>query len=241
LLYSLLTGLAGWGLSDAVNNGDASHYNSCELEAQGKIRADDRKIKFEGGHATVIIEDSTSYHCSFGLYTEELKFSYTWRKFTLIIDLVLYVTLIIASILLLIGIATYFEWLLLPWIFLMAFDIIRGIISVIFIFIVAHWNLARIATGIFFLGLQFFHISILMIIIAKFQRIHNHNMGNVIDEKELQYDARTRGYPTLPSNYAYSPPLRRDMNYLDVRDPRSYDAATIYRPQQSVIQPHYYR
>lgn len=56
----------------------------------------------------------------------------------MIIDLVLYVTLIIASILLLIGIATYFEWLLLPWIFLMAFDIIRGIISVIFIFIVAH-------------------------------------------------------------------------------------------------------
>uniref|UniRef100_A0A0N5AC51 Conserved plasma membrane protein n=1 Tax=Syphacia muris TaxID=451379 RepID=A0A0N5AC51_9BILA len=219
LLYSLLTGLAGWGLSDTVNNGDVSHYNN------------DRKIKFEGGHATVVIEDSTSYHCSFGLYTEELKFSYTWRKFTLIIDLGLYVALIIAT--------TYFEWLFLPWIFLMAFDIIRGIVSVIFIFIVAHWNLARIATGIFFLGLQFFHVSILMIIIAKFQRIHNRNMGNVIDEKE--YDVRTRGYPTLPSNYAYSPTLRGEMNYAESRDPRLYDAGTIYRTQPPVMQPHYYR
>ncbi|EPB74442.1 hypothetical protein ANCCEY_06452 [Ancylostoma ceylanicum] len=42
-------------------------------------------------------------------------------------------------------------------------------------------NLARIATGIFFLGLQFFHISLLMIIIAKFQRIHNRRNGIVMD------------------------------------------------------------
>lgn len=89
-LYALLTGLAAWALSDTANNGDSSHYTSCELEAQGKIRAgklrdantaqfnrgaDNRKLTFHEGHTTVIVEDSTSYHCSFGLYTEELKFS----------------------------------------------------------------------------------------------------------------------------------------------------------------------
>uniref|UniRef100_A0A914RM25 Uncharacterized protein n=1 Tax=Parascaris equorum TaxID=6256 RepID=A0A914RM25_PAREQ len=39
LLYALLTGLASWGLSDTTANGDLSHFNSCEMEAQGKIRA----------------------------------------------------------------------------------------------------------------------------------------------------------------------------------------------------------
>uniref|UniRef100_A0A914RH69 Uncharacterized protein n=1 Tax=Parascaris equorum TaxID=6256 RepID=A0A914RH69_PAREQ len=80
---------------------------------------DNRKLTFHEGTTTVIVEDSTSYHCSFGLYTEELKFSYVWRKFTLIVDIILYVLLILASVVLLIGLATYIEWLLLPWIFLM--------------------------------------------------------------------------------------------------------------------------
>ena len=84
-------------MSDTNRNGDKSHFTSCELEAQGKINAglpnlfvlllsyfllhftflssDNRKIVFENGRQTVIIEDSTSYHCSFGLYTEELKYS----------------------------------------------------------------------------------------------------------------------------------------------------------------------
>lgn len=231
LLFSLLTGLASWGLSDTNLNGDESHYNSCEQEALGKIRAENRKLVLHEGTHTVIVEDSTSYHCSFGLYTEELKFSRDWRRFALIVDIILYVLLIIASIILLIGLASYIEWLLLPWIFLMSFEIIRGMISVFFIFLFAHWNLARIATGIFFLGLQFFHISIIMIMIAKFQKMHNRNLGNVIDDRD--YDGRTpRGYPTLPSNYAYSPQMRRDPYYPDQqpRDPRVYD--TMYRQQQ---------
>uniref|UniRef100_A0A915AVZ6 Uncharacterized protein n=1 Tax=Parascaris univalens TaxID=6257 RepID=A0A915AVZ6_PARUN len=232
LLYALLTGLASWGLSDTTANGDLSHFNSCEMEAQGKIRADNRKLTFHEGTTTVIVEDSTSYHCSFGLYTEELKFSYVWRKFTLIVDIILYVLLILASVVLLIGLATYIEWLLLPWIFLMVLDIIRGFISVFFIFFFAHWNLARIATGIFFLGLQFFHISLVMIMIAKFQRMYNRNSGNMIDA-DRQYDARTAGYPTLPSNYAYSPQMRRDPYYAEqqMRDQRGYD--TMYRQQQA--------
>ncbi|VDO60587.1 unnamed protein product [Onchocerca flexuosa] len=37
-LYSLLTGLASWGLSDTTANGDSSHYINCNLEALGKVR-----------------------------------------------------------------------------------------------------------------------------------------------------------------------------------------------------------
>ncbi|KAM3722595.1 NADH-quinone oxidoreductase subunit K [Dirofilaria immitis] len=230
LLYSLLTGLASWGLSDSTANADSSHYTNCYLEALGKVRPDNRKLTFHQGTTTIVIEDSSSYHCSFGLYTEELIFSYTWRRSTLVIDIILYVLIIIASILLLIGLASYVEWLLVPWIFLMILDIIRGLIIVFFIFFYAYWNLVRIATAIFFLGLQFFHISLVMIMIAKFQRMHNRNIGNIIDG-DKQYDARTV-YPTLPSNYAYSPQMRRDqIYYTDQRDPRAYD--TMYRQQQA--------
>ncbi|EJW78977.1 hypothetical protein WUBG_10115, partial [Wuchereria bancrofti] len=138
LLYSLLTGLASWGLSDTTANGDSSHYTNCDLEALGKVRSDNRKLTFHQGATPIVIEDSSSYHCSFGLYTEELIFSYTWRRSTLVIDIILYVLIIIASILLLIGLASYVEWLLVPWIFLIILDVIRGLISVFFIFFYAH-------------------------------------------------------------------------------------------------------
>lgn len=210
LLYSLLTGLASWALSDTTNNGDSSYYTSCELEAQGKIRADNRKLTFQGGQTTVIVEDSTSYHCSFGLYTEEMKYSKSFRYSSLVFDIFLYVLLILASVILLVGLALYNQWLLIPWIVLMFVDIVRGVISTVFIFVLSHGNLARIATGIFFLGLQFFHISILLIIIAKFQRIHNRKKGLVVDGVDKQYDPRLYGVPpapgSAPSNYnGYSP------------------------------------
>ncbi|KAL6726599.1 hypothetical protein Aduo_008556 [Ancylostoma duodenale] len=218
ILYSLLTGLAGWGLSDTANNGDASHYRSCELEAQGKLAAENRKLTFHGGHTTVVVEDSTTYHCSFGLYTEELKYEAGLRYTVLLVNIFLYVGIVLASILLLIGLSIYNQWLLVPWIILMGIDIIRGLISVLFIFIYSYGNLARIATGIFFLGLQFFHISLLMIIIAKFQRIHNRRNGIVMDP---QFDSRA--YPGgSSSTYAYSPDNRRDHYYPDQRDPRDY-------------------
>ncbi|VDO38480.1 unnamed protein product [Haemonchus placei] len=181
ILYSILLGLAAWGLSDTVNNGDASHFRSCELEAQGKLASENRKLTFHGGHTTVVVEDSTTYHCSFGLYTEELKYEAGLRYTLLVIDILIYIGMVLASILLLIGLSVYNQWLLVPWIVIMAIDIIRGLISVLFIFIYSYGNLARIATGIFFLGLQFFHISLLMIIIAKYQRIFNRRNGIVID------------------------------------------------------------
>ncbi|CAJ0581058.1 unnamed protein product, partial [Mesorhabditis spiculigera] len=217
LLYSLLSGLGAWGLSDTVNNGDLSHYNNCELDAEGKISADSRKVTLHPtGTTTVVIEDTTSYHCSFGLYTEELKYSRDPRNLWLLIDVSLWVLLILASVLLIVGIVIYNHWLLVPWMLLMAIDIIRGFISTFMIFWLSHSNLARIATGIFFLGLQILHISLLMLIVAKFQKIYNRRNGIVMDNRA--YDPRA--YPgTMASNYAYSPDVRRDGGYYP--DPRA--------------------
>uniref|UniRef100_A0A0N4ZG22 Uncharacterized protein n=1 Tax=Parastrongyloides trichosuri TaxID=131310 RepID=A0A0N4ZG22_PARTI len=194
-IFALLTGLGCWGLSDTVKNGDKSHYTSCELEAQGKIRADNRKLVFHEGTTTVVVEDSTSYHCSFGLYTEELKYEQNLRYVTLLVDVFLWAALIVASVLCLIGLAIYNEWLLIPWILLMLIEVVRGIISVVFIFILSHGNLARIATGIFFLGVQFFHVSILMVMIAKFQRMHNRNNGVMVDVDKQYIPETNRVYP----------------------------------------------
>uniref|UniRef100_A0AC34FF78 Uncharacterized protein n=1 Tax=Panagrolaimus sp. ES5 TaxID=591445 RepID=A0AC34FF78_9BILA len=251
LLFSLLTGLALYGLSDTNQNGDKSHFTSCELEAQGKINADNRKLVIANGHQTVIIEDSTSYHCSFGLYTEELKYSALNRIWVLWWDIILYILIVIASLLMLVGLLIYNQWLLIPWIILMCFEVFRGLISVFFMFWFSYLNLARLAAAIFFLGLQLFHISLIVLVIAKFQRMHNRNTGVVVDA-DKQYDPQ-RPYTTgtLPSNYggAYSPQIRRNGNvdpyvgggaYSDYspsqKDPRQYDNG--YRqppPQQQGI------
>ncbi|KAE9552739.1 hypothetical protein FO519_004056 [Halicephalobus sp. NKZ332] len=210
LLYALLTGLASWGLSDTAQNGDKTHYTSCDLEAQGKINAANRKLVLHNGQQTVIIEDSTSYHCSFGLYTEELKYAAETRYSTLWFDIVLYVGIIIASLIGLLGLVIHSEWLLIPWIALMCIEVVRGFISTFFIFWYSYGNLARLATAIFFLGVQFLHISLVVLVIAKFQRMHNRNTGNVVDDPK---NDGPRPYPTatLPSNYnAYSPQVRRN-------------------------------
>jgi len=235
LLYALLCGLAIWAVNDTAANGDTTYYNSCEQEALGIIRNDNRKLVFQGGHTTVIVEDSTSYHCSFGLYTEEAKYSKITRYSLLVFNIILYALLILASIILLVGLYTYTEWLLVPWIILMFVDIIRGFVSTIFIFIYSHGNLARIATGIFFLGLQFFHISILLIIVAKFQRIHNRKKGIVIDPSK-QYDPRL-AYPPPGSvgpyaNYGYAANYPPSAEIPRV-DPAQYDP-------QHPPQPRYY-
>lgn len=60
------------------------------------------------------------------------------RYLTLLFDLGLYVLLIMASVAVLIGICIYSQWLLVPWIALMAVDIVRGLISVLFIFVLSH-------------------------------------------------------------------------------------------------------
>ncbi|KAF8357251.1 hypothetical protein PRIPAC_92246 [Pristionchus pacificus] len=209
ILFSILTGLAAWGLSDTNEHGDASHYNSCELEAQGKINADNRKLVFTGGQTTVVVEDSTSYHCSFGLYTEELKYTAQPRYLHLIVDILIYIGVILCSLLLLVGVCTYSYWCLAPWLVVMLIEIVRGLISCFFMFWYSHGNLARLAAAIFFTGLQIFHMSLWVLILAKFQRIYNIKHGNYIDRP---YD--TRVYPgggvcPAPSTYAYSPDMRR--------------------------------
>ncbi|KAI6187655.1 hypothetical protein M3Y98_00268000 [Aphelenchoides besseyi] len=238
-LYTLLTILALWAFTDIAKNNDQL-YNSCELEAQGKPDAENRKLTFHpSSQTTVVIEDSTSYHCSFGLYTEELKFASAFRYLTLLANIILYIALALASVILLFGLCVYNQWFLIPWIILMVVDIIRGFISVLLIFIFSHGNLARIATGIFFLGLQCLHVSLLLIVVAKFQRIYNHKRGLSI-EADKHYDPRAV-YPstTLPSNY-YSPQARRDpYPYSDYsptqKDSRYYDSTT-YGSHQPVGQ-----
>jgi hypothetical protein len=250
LLFSLLTGLAIYGLNNTNQYGDKSHFTSCELEAQGKINADSRKLVIHNGQQTVIIEDSTSYHCSFGLYTEELKYSSLNRSWVLFWDIVLYILIVIASLIMLVGLLIHNQWLLIPWIILMCIEVFRGFISVFFMFWYSYLNLARLAAAIFFLGLQLFHISLIVLVIAKFQRMHNRNTGAVVDA-DKQYDPQ-RPYTTgtLPSNYgAYSPQVRRHNGTVDPyvgggaysdyspsqKDPRHFDNTYRPPPQQQGI------
>uniref|UniRef100_A0A1I7WC10 Uncharacterized protein n=1 Tax=Heterorhabditis bacteriophora TaxID=37862 RepID=A0A1I7WC10_HETBA len=184
------------------------------------------------------------------------------RYMILLVNVFIYVAMIIASILLLIGLSIYNQWLFVPWIIVISIDIIRGLISVLFIFIFSYLNLARIATGIFFLGLQFFHVSVncfqhcllifptkfltfqislLMIIIAKFQRIHNKKNGITMDRPVGVLNAASalfllvlavflscslydpRAYlGGTSSTYAYSPETRKADYYPDhqIRDQR---------------------
>ena len=86
-------------------------------------------------------------------------FYFSGRTLALLIALCIYIPMIVASLLVLIGICLHFSWLLLPWLIIMPLDIIRGLVSTILILILNHGQLARIATGIFFLGLQFLHVS----------------------------------------------------------------------------------
>jgi hypothetical protein len=207
ILYTLLTILAIWALANTAWQNDEQLYSNCESEAEGKINADNHKITFTAGHTVVIVKDSTTYHCSFGLYTEELKFSAPVRYTLHLFNLILWALLIPASILLLIGVCAYFEWLLIPWMLLMVVDIVRGFISTVFIAIYSYGNLARWATAIFFLGLMLFHWSMLILIIAKFQRIHNRRKGIPVDGNR-PYDPRygpvygSNAAP--PSSYGYS-------------------------------------
>jgi len=118
-------------------------------------------------------------------------------------------------------------------------DFVRGIISVIFIFIFSYGSLIRIAVGIFFLGIQIFHISLVLVLIAKFQRMHDKARGidyktEQTTEKSIIVADGSRVYPTLPSHYAYSssPPIRREGYY----QPNYYRD----QPSESGIRQHSY-
>ena len=72
----------------------------------------------------------------------------------------LYALLILASLLLVAGVILGSSWLYIPWLILFPLDILRGLLSTILIFVDSHGLLARIATGLFFLGLQFLHVPL---------------------------------------------------------------------------------
>ncbi|MFH4980246.1 hypothetical protein AB6A40_006955 [Gnathostoma spinigerum] len=75
-----------------------------------------------------------------------------------------------------------------------------------------------------------------MIMIAKFQRMHNRRTGKVIDI-DRSYDERARGYPTMASNAppmgssTYSPQPQRSPYYQDQMG-RPYGDGTYRPPQQ---------
>jgi len=81
-------------------------------------------------------------------------------------------------------------------------------------------EIRRIAVGIFFLGLQFFHMSLLMVILAKFLRMHNQKYSGstkIIEangERSILVTDSSRGYPSVPSySYSNSPHYRREPGY----------------------------
>jgi len=171
---------------------------------------------------TVIIIDP--YFDTLGLYTEELKYDRGIRFPVLIINIVIYSLLIVAAILVFVAICINFPWLLLPWIGMMCWDILRGTISVIFIFILSGGDIRKIAVGIFFLGLQLFHISLVLIMIAFFQWMLAKSRGQEFpadnpDRKSVIVEG-SNIYPTMPTQYGYSnygyttsPHVKRDAPY----------------------------
>jgi len=73
ILYALLAILAAWALQETATNGDVPIYQNCQLEAQDKIN---QHIKVPFGNGSFIeVLDSSNYHCSLGMYTEEMKYA----------------------------------------------------------------------------------------------------------------------------------------------------------------------
>jgi len=168
---------------------------------------------------TIVVIDP--YFDTLGLYTEYLKFNVVIRFPLLIINIVVFSLLILAAILVFVALCADFPWLLLPWIGMMCWDILRGTISVILIFVYSGGDIRRIAVGIFFLGLQLFHMSLVLIMIAFFQWMLAKSRGQEFpadqpDKKSVIVEG-SNIYPTMPthygySNYAYStsPHIKRD-------------------------------
>jgi len=78
------------------------------------------------------------YRVALSTWLPDYSFFSLVRYSAEVFDIFLYAFLCLASLLLLAGIIFYSEWLLIPWIVLMAVDIIRGTISTIFIFIYSY-------------------------------------------------------------------------------------------------------
>jgi len=194
---------------------------------------------------TVVIIDP--YFDTLGLYTEELKFGTGIRFFVLIINIVVYSLLILAAILVFVVVCVDLPWLVLPWIGMMCFDILRGTISVILIFVYSGGDIRKIAVGIFFLGLQLFHMSLVLIMIAFFQWMLAKSRGQEFpadnpDRKSVIVEG-SNIYPTMPTQYGYSnygystsPRVKAEPPYPPSGYPPSGYATTGRQPSRLAIE-----
>jgi hypothetical protein len=72
--------LAAWALQETSINGDIPIYQTCQREAQNKENLH-LKVSLNNGDnnnnngSFVEILDSSNYHCSLGMYTEEMKYT----------------------------------------------------------------------------------------------------------------------------------------------------------------------
>jgi len=182
--------------------------------------------------ATIKVDEHTvvqidPYFYSLGLYTEHMLFTTrAVRLPVLCISIAIFILLIISAILMLISVCTLMYWLLVPWLAMMTLDVIRGTILCILIFVWSDGDIRKIAVGIFFLGLQLFHMSLMLIIFAKFQRMQNKEKGieyriEKTGDKSILIEGSNSAYPTMPSQYAYSasPHYRRDVGYYQPPGP----------------------
>jgi len=221
IAYGIFLGLAASSLNRVVNGQPDSKFECAVYQT----------TITDGNKKTTVEIDP--YFCSLGLYTEALIFSNVnaVRLPVLCVSIAIFALLIICAILLFVALCTEISWLLAPWLGIMALDVIRGIIFCILIFVWSDSDIRKIAVGIFFLGLQLFHMSLMLIIYAKMQRMRNKERGieyriERTGDKSVLVDGANM-YPTLPSGYAYSesPHYRRAgyfQPYNTMPPPRDY-------------------
>ncbi|KHJ42983.1 hypothetical protein D918_06840 [Trichuris suis] len=144
-MYILFLGLAAWSMW-RINNGIPDPQPSTVALAQVNVDSN-----------TIILVDP--YFDTLGLYTEELKYSIGVRYPVLVINMIIYLIIIISSVLLLFALCLKSPWLMIPWICAVLLDVVRGFISCVMIFVLSGGDVRKIAVGVFFLGLQLFHLN----------------------------------------------------------------------------------
>ena len=70
--------LAAWALQETATNGDIPIYQLCQREAQNNENLHIKVALSNGSFVEVL--DSSNYHCSLGMYTEEMKYAAEGRK-----------------------------------------------------------------------------------------------------------------------------------------------------------------
>ncbi|KRX14637.1 hypothetical protein T07_8199 [Trichinella nelsoni] len=197
-IYILFLGLASWSIWRINNNIPDPQPSTIAL---AKVSIDDN---------TVVLVDP--YFDTLGLYTEELKYGVGVRYPVLLINILIFLAILVATVLLLIGICTNISWLLLPWIGMVSLDVVRGFISCILIFVLSAGDVRKIAVGIFFLGLQLFHISLILIVTAKFQSMRAEEKGTNYKARSVIADS-VHMYPGLSAPYPYGRTQRYPATY----------------------------